>query len=207
MLTSAAKAYLESRTYTIDLMSKEEILSFGAGTFSYEGTEIRSEGPSVGWVSRSMGGNLIGLQTRRIDERQYRWFQAPKAQHLPIIYGTEADHETLFNTGEMMVTEGIFDRAALKRCFPDRAIYARLSKGIAKQLLFFTERYAKTVWLVFDQDEPGKRSTRITEERLGKSTDINLLNFPYKDPAKFLERKGEDYMRNYLKRQIEALSF
>lgn len=205
MLSPEAQSYLETRGYTDQMIADEEVFSLTEGEHFIEGTRVSVEGPSIGWISRAMSGHLIGIQTRRIDMHEYRWAQGEKAQHLPIIYGSRQDFDILYTTGKMMMTEGIFDRGAMKRCFPEYAVFARLSKGIAKQLLVFVQRYGSTVWIAFDQDEPGQKATETAEQRLQGKVEVNVLNFPYKDPAKFMEKRGEAHMRTFLTKQIRAL--
>lgn len=207
MIDSQVRAYLKSRTYTDDLLDKEEVQSLLPGDHTIEGHFIRVEDPTVAWICRSMSSQLIGIQLRSIEKHEYRWVQADQAQHLPIIYGSPQDHEILYNTGKIIMTEGIFDRVAMKRCFPHYAVYARLSKGIAKQLLVFLDRYANHVVLAFDQDEPGMKAAEAAETRLKKGINAVSLTLPSKDPAQFLEKKGETYMRNFLQKQISAFEF
>lgn len=205
MLTTEHRAFLLSRSYTEALINAEEIRSLPAGEHNIEGDEFKVEHPVVAWICRSMSGQLIGVQTRRVDEHEYRWHQAPKAQHLPIIYGSPGDYQILYDTGRMVMTEGAFDRAAIKRCLPDYAVFARLSKGIAKQLLNMTNRYGKLVWLAFDQDEPGRKATETATERLKGKMDVYPLKLPAKDPSKLIESIGEKRMKEIVERQVRAL--
>lgn len=205
MLTREAIDYLKSRTYTDEMIAAEEIRSLSAGEHHIEGTRVPCEADSLCWTARAMSGHVIGYQTRKIEEHDYKWWQAEKSQHLPIIYASREDHEILYTTGKVIMTEGIFDRGAIKRCFPEYAVYARLSKGIAKQLLTYLTRYGKIVWLAFDQDEPGQKAAAVATERLTGKVEVNTLQFPYKDPALFLEKRGESRMRSTLEKQIRAL--
>lgn len=205
MLLSEHRSYLLTRSYTEDLIDSEEIQSLGAGQHNIMGAEFKLEHPVVAWTCRSMSGQLIGIQTRRIDEHEYRWHQGPKAQHLPIIYGSREDYQILYDTGKMVMAEGIFDRTALKRCLPDYACFARLSKGIAKQMLGMTTRYGKLVWLAFDQDEPGRKATATTIERLKGKMDVYPLKIPAKDPSKMIESIGQKRMKEIIDRQVRAL--
>lgn len=176
-----------------------------AGEHMIDGTRVPCEADSICWTARAMSGHVIGYQTRKIEEHDYKWWQAEKSQHLPIIYASQDDHDVLYRTGKFILTEGAFDRAAMKRCFPDYAVYARLSKGVAKQLLHFLTRYGRQGWLAFDQDEPGEKAAAVAEERLREKLDINILRYPFKDPSKFMEKRGELAMRSTLEKQIRAL--
>lgn len=205
MISKEHREYLLSRSYVEALLKKEDIRSLPEGHLFLEGCELDNSGPVVAWVCRSLSGALTGIQTRRIDEHEYRWSQAPKAQHLPILYGTDEDHDLLYQTGRVIITEGIFDRAALKRCVPDYAVYARLSKGIAKSLTYLLLRYAKLVWTAFDQDGPGQKATEETKEKLGSKVRVHHLLLPAKDPSKLIETRGEGRTREIVERQIRSM--
>lgn len=207
MLTGADRAYLLSRSYTETMLDAEEVRSLTAGRHLIEGVEVSVHFPVVAWTCRSMSGQVCGIQTRRTDEHEYRWNQAPKAQHLPILYGTDEDHELFYRTGRVIVTEGIFDRAAIKQCVPDYAVYARLSKGIAKHLIFLMLRYGKQLWTAFDQDGPGEKATESTKLKLGERLEVNQLKIPAKDPAKLLEQRGLKRTKEIVEKQIRALEY
>lgn len=207
VMDQATLDYLKSRGYNSQLLREDAPFSLGQGKFTREEVEISCHSDSVIWESRSMSGALIGYQAREISEHVYRWFQSPKASHLPIIFGSQKDHSLFYETGSVILAEGIFDRVALKLCFPDRAVYSRLSKGVAKSLVYFLKRFGKRVFVAFDQDDPGRKAAGTTEERLESYLDVVNLSFPYKDPSLFLEKRGVSRMREYLKPQIEAMEF
>lgn len=189
MLLDEHRAYLRSRTYTDELIDREP---------------IESDGELIRWRCESAAGTHIGDQTLRPGTHEYRWDQAPQAHHLPIIYGTEEDHEGLFQTGQVILVEGIFDRAAIKRIAPGRACYARLSRGIAKHLLTTLRRYGTTVFLLFDQDGPGRAATEDAERKLSGGPEVHQLRIPAKDPAALLEKVGERRAQGIILPQIQT---
>jgi len=205
MLSDAHRAYLLTRSYTPALIEQEDIRSLGEGVHNVEGVTIRTDNPVIAWPCRSMGGQIAGVQTRRADVHEYRWAVGTNASHLPILYGSEQDHELLYLNGRVILTEGLFDRAAIKRCVPDYAVYARLSKGIAKHLLVFLKRYARQVWTAFDHDGPGEKATDAADQRLRDSLEINRLMIPSKDPSKLIEDRGERRAKEIVERQIRSL--
>lgn len=205
MITPTDREYLLARSYVDKMLDQEEVQSLPEGDHYLEGVTFKTSAPTVAWTCRSMSGQVIGFQTRRLDEHEYRWHQAPKAHHLPIIYATEEDHDLLYKSGRLVLTEGCFDRAALKRVLPEYAVYARLSKGIAKHLLYMIERYANTVWLCFDQDKPGEEASEDAEKKLAGKMDVNRIRIPAKDPSKLIETRGEKRAREIIRPQIEML--
>lgn len=197
------RAYLQSRGYNHALLQTEGVLILEDETFQADGVITQATLPRILWKSTAMSGQTIGYQTRELIDKSYRWYQAKNAQHLPIIYATEEDHQILYDTGEMILTEGIFDRIAIKRCLPHMAVYARLSKGAANQLTTFLRRYTKRLWLCFDMDKPGEDATRNTEQRLSIHLQVYSLRIPYKDPSEYFEKRGLGPMRMHLKKQME----
>lgn len=187
MLTPEHRAHLCARSYIPELIDKEP---------------ISSEDDLIVWECRSPSGALIGHQTARTDRHEYRWIQAEQAHHLPIIYGVEEDHDLLYQTGSVILVEGIFDRAAMKRAVPNHACYARLSKGIAKHLLTLLRRYATTVYLCFDQDGPGEAATIDAENKLRGGPETHRIKIPAKDPAALLERIGERRAEGIIRPQV-----
>ncbi len=196
--------YLESRGYTPALMHFETVMSTGPGQAVMIGGKLlfKGQGDGIMWVCRSASGTPIGAQVKY--DNGYRWYQMEGAGYLPIMYATSADYDILYNTGNVTLVEGVFDRIAIKRLFPERAVIARLSKGVGKQLAFFLRRYANTIWTAFDMDEAGQTGTQATKKYL-PGIEIHTLTYPAKDPSKLLETMGDARMKAYLNRQFQAM--
>lgn len=195
--------YLLRRGYTPELLGVEPVFSVQEA-FVLEGVNLSQAVGWVAWVCRSMAGTLIGIQTRSVPEKAYRWLQAPGAGYLPIIYGLPEDYEKLWVQGEAILVEGIFDRVAMKRCFPDMAVFARLSKGVSRQMEWFFRRYAKRLWLAFDMDEAGEKATKQAYGRMGE-VELVRLQIAAKDPSKLLESRGLEKARAQLSVQMESM--
>lgn len=200
--------FLESRGYTPSLIEQDGPLDRSSGgSIVWEGLSTSEARPYVAWCVSSMSGAPVGIQTRLLEEKNYRWYQCPQAAHLPMVYGSQDDWEKLWATEEVILTEGIFDRVAVKRALPDRAVLARLSKGAANQMGVFLRRYSKRVYLLFDNDEPGQQAVETTRRSLQDYLQIETLNIPFNDPSLVLEKRGEKRFREILERQITALEF
>jgi len=156
----------------------------------------------------SMGNSMIGVQTRLLEEKKYRWYQNPEGAHLPIIYGTRWDYDLFFRSKTLILTEGIFDKIAVKRCLPDTACFARLSKGASGQLTIFLKRYCENLYLAFDTDKAGEKGYDTIKKSLGEHLNTFIrLEYPGKDPSDYLERVGESSMRKKFQDQIAAQEF
>lgn len=142
------------------------------------------------FMCRSMSGRVAGLHTACRLQKEYRFHQNKDLPFLPIMYGAEADFELLYKSERMILTEGVFDRIALKRVVKDWPVFARLSKGVSVLLTGFIKRYAKVVVLSFDNDSKGQLGADKADKKI-RALDVRRLKFPFKDPAEMLEKLGE----------------
>ena len=203
-LTAVQTDFLRSRGYTPDLTRADGV--FGVvEEHNFNDLVLRDQVGFIAWPVFSMSGQTIGVQTRSIIEKRYRWKQNPETHHLPICFATRQDYQLMWETKECVITEGAFDRAPIKLAFPERAVIARLSKGAANQLAILLSRYCTVLWTAFDNDQPGIDATEATEVKLMSKMTVNKLDFPDHDPSRTLERKGVNGVRELLKKQFDAL--
>lgn len=195
-------AYAVSRGCEPGFQDKEPVFTVPPGDVR-NGVDLTHDAGRMAWECRSAAGSLAGYHTRTPGTREFFWRQAPGAGYLPIVYAIPHDYQQLWDTGQVFLTEGIFDRVAVKACFPDMAVFARLSTGVSVQMVPLLKRYAKVVWLALDQDEEGQKAAVATEERLKGLMVVNL-RFSAKDPSKFLELRGRAALRKVLDTQIGA---
>lgn len=205
-MTSDQYLYLISRGYTDDLIAAEEIFGIENNT-EIEGRRILECGGCVGFLARSMSGTPVGVQTRELKEKKYRWHQFDNVEHLPMLYGSVDDWDLVWHTGSMVITEGPFDRIAVKQALPDRAVFARLTKGISNQMLTLIRRYVNHLWLAFDTDEEGDKAADRSETLLSEDVNIYRLKFPYKDPSEMMEKRGLPALKQHLESFIAVQSF
>lgn len=199
------KEYLLRRGYTESLIKEDSVSVYADGAYNIDSVSVRLEYESVIWPCVSMAGQLVGVQSRRIDKKEYNWHSNPSARYLPVVYASSKDHDLLYNTGEVILTEGPFDRVAVKRCFSDIAVYSRLSKGMSKQLTHFLKRYATRVWIMFDTDDPGREAADEAEEKLADYLTITPILYPAKDPSELLERVGVLNMMTMLRQRMSQV--
>lgn len=195
--------YLLGRGYTLELIEEEGVFGVQAES-TFHGRPIKDCAGCIGWPVYSISGEPIGVQTRELERKKYRFHQLRHTEHLPLVFGTEKDWNLLWTTGKMILTEGAFDRVALKRAAPDRAIFARMSKGAPNQLRSLIRRYVTHLWTAFDNDEAGEEAVETTELKLKGRVDVNNLQFPFKDPALMLEKRGPKPLRETLLAQLKA---
>lgn len=203
MLTQEHRAYLEGRGYTPELLEEDNPYSV-VGQVRQLGQLLDHPDGAVAWNTYSAAGTPMGVLCREVNIKKYRWAQCDNVEHIPMIYGSEKDYDLLWKTKTIVLAEGIMDRVALKRLWPHEApIFARLTKGVGKQLLTFLDRYAETTITVFDNDDPGRTATQRTEL---KRPGTQSLLLPAKDPSKFLADYGLLKARALVRKRVELLS-
>lgn len=203
-VTQDAEVYLLSRGYTSSLIESEGLFSIPAGEFEVSGIKGFVENPSVVFPVKSMSGRIVAWQTAAVGVREYRTFYDLDHIYAPVFYGTEEDLDLLWSSGQVVVTEGVFDRIPVKRALPGRAVIARLTKGLSPPIIRMFERVATKVWLALDMDDPGEKAAVKAEKKL-KGPDVMRLSMPYKDPGKLYEVKGLDGVRCILGKQISMM--
>ena len=203
-LSLEQRRYLFSRGYTRELVVEEEIYGINSDIEFILDRRIKGCAGCVAWLAVSMSGTPIGVQTRELKEKKYRWHQFDNVEHLPMLYGSEEDWRLLFESGFMILTEGPFDRIAVKRALPTFPVFARLSKGTSNQMINLIKRYVRNLWLIFDMDEEGKAAAKKSEDRLGDDVNVYRLSLPFKDPSECLRKRSLDYLTQALLKQINS---
>lgn len=203
----AALAYLNRRGYSPELVLQEDVKRLPPGRHEVAGVEFALAEKSLVFTCRTMSGAVQGLHIASWGgEKRYEW-RPSKAKWLPVCYAQPEDWEILYHMGDVILVEGIFDRIALKRCFPARAVVARLSKSVAS-IEWILKRYAKQVWLAFDQDEEGEKGARRVRYRLAPAgIDVQRLAFLGKDPGEHFETHGLESLRKMVDKKLEDSSW
>lgn len=205
-LSSEALEYLTRRGYTPEMVKEEKLTQVAPGQFSYGGISGFVEVPSILFPVTTLSGRLLAWQTAGIGVRDYRTYYDPNHMYSAAMYGSQADFDILWDTGEVILTEGVFDRVAVKRAFPDRSVFARLTKGVSRQLVVLLNRVASKVWTSFDMDEPGVKASDKSKRALSK-TRVVRLTMSVKDPGQLYEKKGVTGVKDELGRQIKLFDF
>jgi hypothetical protein len=203
-LNPAQLDYLRGRGYADELVQKHGLIGIPSDREKVMGLDLVDQGGFVCWPTFSMAGTLMGLHTRSVVEKKYRWKQVPGTEHLPICYGQPEDYRLIWDTQECVLVEGIFDWLAMRLAFPERAVLARLSKGAGRQLATFLRRYVRQLWLAFDNDEPGKAGAEKAELSLGGAMAVEILSSPVHDPSKLLEKRGIKGVRSVFQPQFDT---
>lgn len=197
------RAYLLSRGYTEELLGREEFWSIGTGDRPFYDAPPTKQ-PMIATECKGPDGTVAGVHLLCRLQKDYQYHT--KEPDLPPFYGTPEDWSQFFNTGEMTIGEGIFDRIALKRATPNHATFARLSKGFPRGLTILAKIYAKKVWLAFDEDLPGEKAAEQAARSLGGDVETHRLHFFRNDPAAVLKKDGLQKLTKLIIDQRELLS-
>lgn len=206
MLTEQARTYLRSRGYLDPLIDAEGFESI-EGEREVDGIRVFVASPSVLLRCYAASGTLAAVHTLAVDgNKEYRLYVNPEHPYLPMIYAVAQDYKQVYLTGEAILTEGVFDRLAVKRALPERAVFARLTKHTTGGFRNWVQRYCRRLWLCLDEDVPGEKAAKKAEALYPDlGIDVQVLHYPAKDPSELLAKKGPDYVRAVLQRQMSYL--
>jgi DNA primase len=148
---------------------------------------------------------VTAVQLVNRHRKAYRKFPTLYANYLPILYMNYQDYERLAETRRIILTEGLFDRAAIIRCKPPAACGCILGLSVSDKLVRFLQHFSDRVFLAFDSDAPGKEGIQYVAKVL---TEAGVVSFSLsgwcKDPAQWYEKAGEKKMAADLRDQIEG---
>lgn len=200
-----AQEYIYSRGYSDEFLQKEGLVGvWDDDPYKIGNIEGRHKKGDVIFTIKSMSGRLIGFHHASTLGHDYRTYYDMEHHYIPMVYGDVGgeDYDLMWSSKEVILTEGVFDRIAIKRAFPERAVLARLTKGVSPQLMRLFERVVERVWIAFDMDAPGVKSAERTERKL--AVDVVRLEIPYKDPSEFLAKRGLEVLKKHYGKQIQA---
>lgn len=159
---------------------------------------------------RSPSGNIIGFEARSRFEKRVSEFRLPEAQWCPVAINTPRVAEALWNGGSAWVVEGVWDLSALEWCIPKSdAVLATLRAGLSNDTVEFLARFCtNTVYMVYDNDETGRRATYgWRDSQTGKyrpgalslltKAGLRAVDYRYKgkDPGEVWSKGGIDRLR------------
>ena len=152
------------------------------GRFERSGIHGWRSDLSVGFDCLSPVGTLMAVHCASVGIHDYMTFYSEESRYYPFFYATMEDWSLMHSEREVIVTEGVFDRIAVKRAVPNYAVVARLTKGISRVMQDYFDIMEMKVWLALDMDKYGM-DTRKKMEKVRSDAVYNSIEFPYKDPS------------------------
>ena len=195
--------YLLSRGYTQQMIAYECPKSVPAGRVVIHETELSLPSKGIAFELLSAAQTRFGYHVVLRDHNpKYMNFMNDNLPWIPAVYGTPRDFEIAHKTGELIIVEGLFDRAVFTQLFPNRACIARLSKGMTKKLQNYISRFIKTLYVAYDMDEAGQQGWYSTRKRLHPDVWCTKIEYPAYDPSDLLQKFGSERTKTLLEKQF-----
>jgi DNA primase len=140
-------------------------------------------------------GLLRGIETRKIDEKNYLKFALERSSADGVFFGLPHALPEIWKTKSVIIVEGIFDFFPIQRIFPNTicCMTAKVSPNQFKML----ERYGKNIHVLFDSDKPGQQLAQVVVDRL-KKQNVQLYSLPGHDIGDIWQKFGEDRFKQFL---------
>lgn len=147
---------------------------------------------------------VTGFGGRVMDGTKPKYLNSPETKIFAkskTLYGMNK----AFKSGKdhMLVCEGFMDTIALHSAGYLNSI-ASLGTALTEQHVFLIKKYAKLVYFLYDNDEPGiKAALRGIELANASGLEVKTVDLsPYKDPDEFIRQRGKE---DFDKRLLEAI--
>ena len=159
---------------------------------------------------RGPTGTLTGIEARSWHEKRVTDFRVPEAEWNPVALDLPRAAEAMWAGGSVWVVEGVYDLCALDWCIPKTdAVISTLRAGLGKDVLEFLARFCtNTVYMVYDNDDTGRRATHGWKDPatgkyrpgaldLLKRAGVRAVDFRYrgKDPGEVWRAGGLSKLR------------
>lgn len=205
MLDPLDRGYLKSRGYTDQLLDQERWFSLPKGQgYNEFGLVLTMSRPTIAGFCTTPTGVVTALTTLSREEKAYRRYRIDAGEYLPVYYAAGDDFDLLEETGNVFLVEGIFDRVALKRARVSGAVFALQGLGLSERMLNFLKLTSKRVWLMLDQDKPGKEaSERMVRAMKAQDIKVECINYLCKDVNEWWVRSGALKIAQHVDREIE----
>ncbi|MFQ3620538.1 MAG: DNA primase, partial [Spirochaetales bacterium] len=126
------------------------------------------------------------------------------------LYGFYQARESLRKSQTAVLAEGYMDVLALHQAGIDTAV-APLGTSLTLSQVRLIRRFAEKVILFFDSDPAGlqalKRASILCEQQELEVLGVDTGNYPFKDPAEFIQQGKKDELQKIVKYPISILEF
>jgi hypothetical protein len=155
-------------------------------------------------------GQIKGLQFRHVAPEVKGYLTYFHDRDESVYFGLGEAIPSIWETETAWVVEGGFDVFPIQRVFPN--VFAALTLGTNEALARLLRRFAKQVWVAYDNDKDGRRACADFKESYGDFLDVRIPVFPkirvgvdryVKDPNELWEVWGDARLREYLLRQVD----
>lgn len=152
-------------------------------------------------------GEIKGVQFRAVDrDKKGVYLDYFLDIDEPVLFGTHQAMPIVWETDTIWLVEGVFDLFPIQRVYPN--VVATMTARVTDQAVRFLKRLVKTVYVAYDNDETGRKSSRYFQRFHGEDFQIHDVHFPKvlmpngkvtKDPGDLWEVWGDDRLAAFLR--------
>lgn len=136
-------------------------------------------------------GKVLGIIARRGTWKTE--FRVPEARWNPVLLGVSKNIEQIWENGVVWLVEGLFDLFAMEWVIPNTEVVLATGRArLSYNHLQFLRRFASFVYLVYDNDETGRKGSSRAIKDL-RDVQIGCRDVAYiggKDPGEIWEQGG-----------------
>jgi DNA primase len=154
-------------------------------------------------------GQIKGLQFRHVDRAHGGYLTFYQDRDESVYFGLGQAMPKIWESEAVWLVEGAFDVFPIQRVFENT--FAALTLGTSEALARLLRKFAKQVWLAYDNDKDGREACRDFARDYGSFLDVRIPVFPrirlgekkfVKDPNELWEVWGDTKFREHLLRQV-----
>ena len=143
-------------------------------------------------------GDIRGLQFRHVDRERKGYMDFIPNKSEAVLFGLSQAMSYVWDTGRVHLVEGSFDLFPIQRV--SSGTIATLTAHVAESLWYVLRRFCYEIWLVYDMDSAGRKSSAEFVRDHSKDFDIHVVSYPRiprigggftKDPGELWEELGE----------------
>lgn len=153
-------------------------------------------------------GELIGIQTQRIDRKLIIRELSPQSEWNPICINLHQSMDKIWQGHPIWLVEGLFDLAALDRVLPreNTVILSCMTAKVSISQEKLLSRLGNAVKIAFDMDEAGHKGSKFAMRNLSQyGLQVSRIKFPRKDPGDIWKEGGDTELRKIFSKHIDPV--
>lgn len=157
---------------------------------SYKGALLK--GKLIFPITNALGMvSAIQARSPKNDKKDYWKFYSLRAGIDALFFGTKGAMQSIWDKGEVVLVEGIFDIFPVQRVFPNTLCVG--TAHLEEKQVKFLKRYVHTVNIMFDNDRQGRSFfSKFYNEHRRDFDHIQQITYAGKDPSESWRRLGEE---------------
>lgn len=198
-------------------VSDEQLAQFRVGCLQELPALPPEAGPFVKWYQGGLRGSALvfplttpqgvlgGIQLRNRGQKGYRDYFLPGITG-PVSFGLHHSAAPLWATEAVWLVEGVFDFFPIQRHYS--GVVPVLQKAVPIALLRYLRRMVRYVWVGFDMDPPGRKSSYLFKRAHLQDFQVEVVVYPQipapglgrltKDPGELWEARGESAIAEFV---------